>query len=173
LAAVTGLVDWYTLPDPPAFGFEVAGGRTWSIGPWRLAALAGASFFPRHRLEATSYSYGRADFWLLGVSGRGCVGVAFSRFEVGPCLGAELDGMHVFDTGSEWEFHNTTHYWLSLAGSAVVSWNVYEKWGVVLGIEMLAPSTRPSFVHEGTDEEKYRVSAAALRAAFGINRRFE
>jgi len=174
-AMVAGLVDWDSMPQPPAFGFGLAGGRAWRLGRWRLAALAGASFFPRHRLELDSYTYpyGRADFWLLSVSSQGCAAIVFSRFEVGPCLGAELAGMHVFDTGSQVEYHNSTHYWLSLAGSAVVSWNIYGKWGVVLVGEVVIPSMRPRFGNETANVELYRVPAVAGRVAFGIERRFE
>jgi hypothetical protein len=172
-AMVTALVDGNTAPQSPAYGFELAGRHRWSTGRWRLGALAAASLFPRHRLEQSFPTIGSADFWLLDVSGRGCVGVAFSRFEIGPCLGVDLAAMHVFDSGSDLEFHNSTEYWLSLASSAVLSWNFQGRWSLVLRIEAIVPATQPIFHKEGSYIDLYQVPAFAWRGGLGVERRFE
>jgi len=175
-----GLVDWGTLPDPPAPGFELVVGRRWITGRWRLGALAGAGFFPSHQISKSPLGFeGEIGyFWLLNFSARACLVAAFSQFEVGPCLGAELDTMHASGTDSyPGELANSTQLWISPLGSAVASWNVFRTLDIVFRAEVAVPTTRRSFATEpgasgSHGAEIYRVPAIAWRGAFGIALRF-
>ena len=173
---LTEVVDWDTMPDPLVFGLEAGAGWSWTVERWRLGALAGASFFPSQQYQLLGWPDGmRGDFWLLNVSGRGCLSAAISRFEVGPCLGAELATMHASDGGSESSgltVADSTQFWLSLLGSAVASWNVARTLVVVLRADILVPGTRRSFL-AGNDFELYHLPEIAFRGALGIEYRFK
>jgi hypothetical protein len=173
---VNGIVDQGTMPDPPAFGFEAVAGRRWIANRWRLGALAGTSFFPKRRLSEIPMNVLNRDFgefWLFNVSARGCLGAAVSRFEIGPCFGAELAAMHAWSENSnEGIVANSTQFWLSLLGSAVASWNVSGRLAVVLRTEVVVPSTRRSFGTPINNAEVYHVPASALRGTLGLALRF-
>jgi hypothetical protein len=174
---MNGLVDWDTMPSSPAFGFEVAVGWGWSAERWRLRWVAGADLFPSHPpADAPYIGTVNGDFWMLGVSGRGCLGVRISRLEIGPCLGVELDAMHASDAGRANpglpSLTTQTHYWLSLLGSIAASWNVSAAMDVVLRADLVVPTRRRVFGLQQNVLDDYQVPAHAFRGALGIEVRF-
>jgi hypothetical protein len=173
-----GLVDWDTMPSPPAPGLEIAVGQGWSANRWRLRLVAGADLFPSHPPPTDVQFLGAVNgaFWLLGVSGRGCLGVAMSRLEIGPCLGAELVAMHASGGGNVNSglpsLSNETLYWFSLLGSVAASWNVSGPMDVVLRADLVVPTQRKIFGIENNVLQAYRVPAFAVRGALGFEVRF-
>jgi hypothetical protein len=173
-----GLVDWDTMPSPPAPGLEIAVGQGWSADRWHLRWVAGADLFPSHPPPTDVQYLGAVNgaFWLLGVSGRGCLGVAMSRLEIGPCLGAELVAMHASAGGNVnpglASLSNQTLYWLSLLGSVAASWNVSGPMDVVLRADLVVPTARKIFGLEDNVLQAYRVPAFAVRGALGFEVRF-
>ena len=175
--AANGVVDWDTMPTPPALGYEAAVGRSWSLDRWRLRWIGGADLYPSHAPPTAPYiGTVNGAFWLVGVSGRGCVGVALSRLEIGPCLGAELAVMHASNGGdadpAAPNLARQTHYWLSLLGSIAVSWNASPSMDVVLRGDFVVPTQRDVFGIENNVLADYRVPTWAFRGALGIEARF-
>jgi hypothetical protein len=163
---LNGILDWGTMPDPPAGGMEATGGPTWTTARWRMRVLAGLSFFPNRR---TTYTYGldQANFELFELSGRGCATIVIHRFELGPCAGAELAIMH----GSGASLQDSTQRWVSLLGSALASWSISPAVGVFGRAEVVVPTSRRSFSPPGATDI-YKVSAVALRGSLGLELRF-
>jgi hypothetical protein len=174
-----GLVDWDTMPSAPAVGYEAAFGESWRGDRWRLRWIAGADLFPSHSPPDTPFLRSvNGAFWLLGVSGRGCLGVALSRLEIGPCLGAELAAMHASDGGIPSSavaisLANQTEYWLALLGSMAASWNVSGAMDVILRADLVVPTRRAIFGLAGDVLDDYQVPAHAFRGALGIQVRFQ
>ena len=163
---LNGLLDWGTMPDPPAGGMEAAGGPVWTFPGWRLRALAGLSFFPNRRTPLTGIVE-QANFLLLDFSARGCLTVVSNRFEIGPCVGAELAVMH----GSGTELQDSTQQWFSLSASAVAAWSISPAVAVFVRPEVVIPTGRRTFVNPPGDTV-YKVPAAAVRGALGLELRF-
>jgi hypothetical protein len=173
------LVDRYTMPEAPALGIEVAGGRMWTAAQhWRLRALGAVSYFPsQHTSFGSSFSPG--DVQLFDATSRGCLTFAASRLEIGPCAGGELAVMHgSVDSG---DLLNPTQLWLSLLGGAVISWRVYPQVAIFGRGEAVVPTTQRTFIaREGLiprDNQAvapaYTVPAVAGRGAIGIEMRFQ
>jgi hypothetical protein len=173
-----GLVDWDTMPSSPAPGLEIAVGQGWSGDRWRLRWVAGADLFPSHPPPNDVQYLGAVNgaFWLLGVSARGCLGVAMSRLELGPCLGAELAAMHTSAGGNVnptlASLSNQTLYWLSLLGSVAASWNISGPMDVVLRADLVVPTEHKIFGLEGNVLNAYQVPNVAVRGALGFEVRF-
>ncbi len=162
-----GLLDWGTMPDPPGGGMEAAGGRLWTVQGWHLRALVGLGFFPTRRTPDTGVA--QANFRLYEASGRGCLTVAVARLEVGPCAGVALAIMDGFGTA----FRASTQPWISLLGSALVSWQISPDVDVFGRADLVVPTTRTSFSSAAYMEEIYRVPALAERGALGLALHFE
>jgi hypothetical protein len=179
LAMLSALLDWDTLPSPPASGLELAGARKWSAGRWRLGAVVGAEFFPSHRPAQAPYiGQVAGTFWMLGLSGRGCFGFTARRVEVGPCLGAELVGMHTSAASAVGSYspltvQDQTELWLSLLGSLAAAWNFSPTMDLVLRADLTVPTTRKVFGIQGDSLWDYVVSRAAVRGAVGLAYRFQ
>jgi hypothetical protein len=161
---LNGILDWGTMPDPPAGGMEAAGGPIWTVPGWRLRALAGLSFFPNRRTPLT-VGIDQADFQLFDLSGRGCLTITRDRFELGPCAGVELAIMH----GSGTTLQDSTQLWLSLLGSALASWSISPAVAVFGRVEVVVPTTQKSFA---TGNVVYAVPDVAVRGALGLELRF-
>src|SRR5450631_2863121 len=146
---LNGILDWGTMPDPPAGGMEAAGGPIWTVPGWRLRALAGLSFFPNRRTPLT-VGIDQADFQL---------------FKLGPCAGVELAIMH----GSGTTLQDSTQLWLSLLGSALASWSISPAVAVFGRVEVVVPTTQKSFA---TGNVVYAVPDVAVRGALGLELRF-
>jgi hypothetical protein len=164
---LNGLLDWGTMPDPPAGGMEAAGGPIWTFPTWRLRALAGLSFFPKRRTPLSDYVQ-QANFQLFDVSGRGCATTVNGPFELGLCAGAELAVMH----GSGTDLQDRTQLWLSLVGSALASLSISPAVAVFARAEVVVPTARRSFVDPSSLSTVYKVPADAVRLALGLELRF-
>jgi hypothetical protein len=164
---LNGLLDWGTMPDPPAGGMEASGGPIWTTANWRLRALAGLTFFPTRRTSFTSGT-DQANFQLFEASTRGCLTFARYRFEIGPCTGVELAVMHGFGQALQ----DATQLWLSLLGSALTSWRISADVAVFARADLVVPTTRRTFEHATYGYQIYKVPAVAGRGAVGIELRF-
>ena len=160
-----GLLDWGTMPDPPAGGMEAAGGPIWTFPGWRLRALGGLSFFPNRRTPLMGVE--QANFLQFDFSARGCATIVANRFEIGPCAGAALAIMH----GSGTELNYSTQHWYSLLASAVAAWSISPGIAVFGRPEVLVPTGRRSFLDPGGNTV-YKVPAVAFRGALGLELRF-
>jgi len=168
-----GLVDEGTMRAPPAGGFEAAAGWSRRAPAWRVRALVGAGYFPTQRAASSTTGEG-GEFWLLTVSGRSCLTAAGARFEIGPCLGAELAVMRGAGTGSDAGFQagSATGLWLAALGSAVVSWSLTPALALFGRGDLVVPTVRRSFVVMPGNVEVHRVAAVGGRGAVGIELRF-
>jgi hypothetical protein len=170
---LSGLLDGGTMPRSPAVGVEGSVGGAWTSTVWRLRLIGAASFFvpqdlgPPYQLDMASGQY-----WMVSVSGRGCFTALISRFEIGPCLGGELDAMHATNIGGP--SPPNTQYWAAPLGSAVAAYEVASTVVVYARTEVAIPSTRRSFVAEtaGGKYDVYKLPSYALRAAVGVEVRF-
>jgi hypothetical protein len=175
---LSGVLDWNTMPSRPAAGLELAGGRKWILGPWRLGAVLGVDFFPTHPAAAPPYVGGvSGDFWMVSLSPRGCGGFAASRLEIGPCLGVELVDMHASAASSSGSnafitVQNQTEYWLSYVASLAASWNFAPALDVALRFDLVVPTTRKIFGLQDSNLWDYVVSTVAVRPALGLVYRF-
>jgi len=165
---LNGLLDWGTMPDPPAGGMEAAGGPIWTFPGWRLRALADLSFFPKRRTPLAAYA-DQGNFQLFDVSGRGCATIGNNRFEIGPCGGVELAVMH----GSGTALQDGTQVWLSLLGSALASLSISSAVAVFGRADVVVPTVRNSFFNPSSLYTVYKVPAAAVRGALGLELRFD
>jgi hypothetical protein len=163
---LNGLLDWGTMPDPPAGGMEAAGGPIWTFPGWRLRALGGLSFLPNRRTPLMDIVE-QADFLQFDFSARGCATIVESRFEIGPCAGAALAIMH----GSGTELNDSTQHWFSLLASAVAAWSISPGVAVFARPEVLVPTGRRSFLNP-PGNTVYKVPAVAFRGALGLELRF-
>ena len=172
---VNALFDYDTLPSPPAGGIEAAIGRTWSEPPLFLRAVVGVEFFPSHPPALAPYLGAvEGDFSALGFSGRGCIGVAVHRFEIGPCGGAEFVAMHASGHTSYAQVGLATETldWYSLLASLVASWSVSGTTDLVLRGDVVWPQSRQVFGLDGNLLYDYVVSTGAVRGALGLAYRF-
>jgi hypothetical protein len=164
---LNGLLDWGTMPDPPAGGMEASAGPIWTLSGWRVRALAGLSFFPNRRTPLTMAPE-QFNLELFDLSGSGCATLVVNRLEVGPCAGVALAVMH----GSGTVLHDRTQLWLSLLGSALASWSISPDVAVFGRAEVVVPTTRRTF-NDPYQSIVYQVPAIAARAALGLELRFE
>ena len=167
---LNGLLDWGTMPDPPAGGMEASAGPTWTFTSWHLRVLGDLSFFPKRRTPLMPSGVSQGNFELFDLSGRGCATVApVSRFEIGPCAGVELAVMH----GSGTELQDGTQLWLSLLGSALASLSISPSVAVFGRADVVLPTDRRTFfdfIPYGNTI--YKVSTVAVRVALGLELRF-
>jgi hypothetical protein len=175
---LSAVVDWGTLPSPPASGLELAGGRKWSVDQLRtMSWVAGAEFFPSSH-PATAPYIGEVDgsFWMLALSGRGCAGFTISQLEIGPCAGAEVVTMHSSPGSADFSrsaaVAKQTEYWLSFVGSLTASWNLAGPVDIALQIDLAVPTSRKIFGVAYNGLWDYVVSTAAVRGGLGLAYRF-
>jgi hypothetical protein len=173
------LVDRDTMPEAPALGIEVAGGRMWAAAQhWRVRALGAVSYFPSQRTTFNNAA-SAGDVQLLDVSSRGCLAFAAGRLEIGPCAGAELAVMH--GSVESGDLQDPTQVWLSLLGGAAISWRVYPAVAIFGRGEVVVPTTQRTFIARDTvaprdiqaGTQAYTVPAVAGRGAIGIEMCFQ
>jgi hypothetical protein len=165
---LSGLLDWRSMPDPPAGGMEAEGGPIWTTPGRRLRLLAGLTFFPSRRSELMAYVW-QADFQLFELSGRGCLTATSGRFEIGPCAGVALSVMHGFGV----PLVDSTQQWLSLLGSIIASWKVFPEVALFARADLVVPTARKTFDQANySGFVVYQVPAVAGRGALGIELRF-
>jgi hypothetical protein len=170
-----GLLDGGTMPSTPASGLEVAAGESWAGSLWRLRLIAGASYFLPQAPSSSPLAFGipAGQYWMLSFSGRGCMTAALSRFEIGPCLGAEVVAMHGSSIGGT--SAESTQYWPAPTGSFVAALTFAPSAVVFARVDVAFPGTRRTFLSDesnGIHDEIFRVSAHAVRGALGVELRF-
>lgn len=167
------LVDDGTMPDAPAPGVELALGWTGTAGRVRLRSLLGFGYFPTQRILEAETGRG-GTFRQAAVSARLCGSLVRGRFDLGPCLGAEVERMTAVGLGPAGTFVSFTGSasWASATAGLAASWRFSR--GVVLFVraEGLVPFGRTAFVLEGGGGAVHRTSSVAGRAAFGLELRF-
>jgi hypothetical protein len=178
------LVDAASVVDDGAMP-SIAGGVDLEIGwmgswrAWRVRVLASAAAFPDQTKLADQPALAAknegGDFRLLEASARACSGVVFGFFDLGPCLGAELDSMDAWGTPSAASpGHTNSHtsaQWVSLSGSALAEWQFVRTLALFARVEGLVPLAHPRFVigqPGATEAVVHHPSAVALRLALGL-----
>ena len=168
-----GILDSGTMPDQPAAGIEAAAAQTWPAARLRLHLIAGATFFPQQDMGnqmLAGVPSGR--YWMVSFSGRGCLTAVLSRFEIGPCLGAEVAVMHASKLNGL-PSTDSTQSWASPLGSAVAAFNVASRVVLFARTDVVVPITRRSFLsHPSVGYyDVYKVPTYALRFAVGVELR--
>jgi hypothetical protein len=177
LVTAAGVIDDGTMP-PIAGGGEVALGWSYATPTWRVRALASASYFPPETVNLSSGEGGR--FWLLTPSARACASIARGPFDLGPCIGAEIDLMMGSGVGAPTagEPHKNsvgTGYWGSALGAILASWSLSRQIALFARADGLALLAQPTFVvsQAGGYLSVYSPpSPLAWRAALGVELRF-
>jgi hypothetical protein len=135
----SAIVDDGSLPSP-AFGAELA--FAWRPSPWRFEV--DASILSSQSVAVPALPGTSADFSLLGGGARGCFTASAWRFELGPCLGAEVDRVNAAGHGLPTTFSGsaTTFEAAALALGTLSIPPV----AIRFGAEALLPFARPDFV---------------------------
>jgi hypothetical protein len=171
---VNAVVDYDTLPTPPAVGAELAVGRASAVRAWRLAWIVGATVIPNLRPAVSQMGSVAGEFWLFGLSGRGCLHVAESKVEIGPCLGTELVAMRASDGGANPVAVSTdTRAWFSLLASLSGAYHAAPSLDVTLRADAVMPMARPDFHTLTHANVAYQVPGVAFRGALGLAWRFQ
>lgn len=164
------VLDAGTMPSQPGVGIEAAAARTWTgaLTRWRL--VTGLSFFPRQENSPDNLSSdpSAGRYWLFSFSVRGCVTTARRRFELGPCLGAEVDLMHATSIGGG--SARSDQAWVSPVGSLLATFALTSRTRLFARTEIAIPTTRRSFVGDPnvTVRPLYTIAAVAWRGAVGL-----
>ena len=166
-------LDSGTMPRGSEPGLEASLGGVWSSELWRLRLLGRLSYFlPQDTFAPAGYeSLGR--YWLAALAGRGCATAALFRFELGPCLGAEVVAMHGSSIGGG--VASSTQYWLAPVGGAVAAFAIAPQIVVFAQGEVAVPGTRRTFMGDsnaGFFNPVYTVPSFAIRGAAGFELRF-
>jgi hypothetical protein len=175
LLALAGVVDSGTLPSL-APGLEASIGGSYGTSIWRGRITAAGEYFASETAGVTDGARpgegGR--FTLLSLSGRACVSRTVSTFDLGPCLGGEVDAMS--GEGVDSTTTTTGHgQWGALSGSAFGAWHPIGPLAVFLRLDAIVPLARPNFVlMEGpsTAISVHHPAVISPRAALGIELRF-
>jgi hypothetical protein len=178
MASTAGVVDDATLPALAA-GFEVTLGWVYGWSTWRARAMITGSSFPgQQTITVTDPSgEGGSFFTLLAGSGRACASYARGRFDVGPCLGGEIDTMRATGVGAGATFKSfqASGTWGSALGSVIGSWSFARSVALFAHADGLVPLAPPTFVlvrqPSNAHTFVYRPSVA-MRIAVGVEMRF-
>jgi hypothetical protein len=168
-----GILDSGTMPDTPAAGVEAAAAQSWTATHWRLHLIAGATFFPQQDMgNPMLFGVPSGRYWMVSFSGRGCLTAVFSRFEIGPCLGAEVAVMHASKLNGL-PSTDSTQSWVSPMGSAVAAVTVASRVVLFARTDVVTPITRRSFMsHPSVGYyDVYKVPAFAYRTVVGVELR--
>jgi hypothetical protein len=174
LLALAGVVDSGTLPSLSP-GLEASLGGSYGTSIWRgRITAAGAYFAPETAGVTDGARPGEGGrFTLLTLSGRACVSRTVSTFDLGPCLGGEVDAMS--GEGVDSKTTTTGHgRWAALSGSLLGAWHPIGPLAVFLRLDAIVPLARPSFVLQepSTDISVHSPASISPRAALGIELRF-
>jgi hypothetical protein len=98
----------------------------------------------------------------------------FDPFEVGPCLGAELDRMHATGVGpaGQLESQSATSIWGAGLGGVFASWTLVPPLALVIHGEMVLAPVQHRFVFQPGPVPVYSPSRVAARGAIGLELRF-
>ena len=163
----------------PSFAPGVEGTIGWAYAgsAWRLRAVATGSFFPAQhsaRPQGASGAPGEVGtFELFAAAARACGSIVRGAFDVGPCLGAEIDVMT--GTGSAPAQPTPgTGTWPSALASVLATWSLSSHFAfMVRGEGFYAPSAPWFGLTSSTNHiDVYRPSRIGGRGAFGFEVRF-
>jgi hypothetical protein len=171
-AAVDGFPGARTIPGF-AVGPDASVGWLYASGQLRFAVLGTGTYFPPVRASAMGE---QADFDLLAAAARACVGVTAGRFDLGPCVGSELNSMRASNIREPAQagtqtlaFHEASAEWWSLVGSALAHWNLSRSFAFAVRTDALVSPSRPVFERSpGTPVVVFRPSLVTIRAALGV-----
>jgi hypothetical protein len=169
LVAAAGVIDDGTMP-PIAGGGEAALGWSYATPSWRARALAGASYFPSASKNIATREGG--TFTLFAPFARLCWSIARGPFDIGPCLGGEIDRMSGQGFGPppiQPLDNNAT--WGSAVGTALASWSLSGPIAVFARADGIVPLAQPTF-RLLPDTNVHQPALPAWRAAFGVELRF-
>jgi hypothetical protein len=168
------VIDYNTLPSPLAAGVEVDFGRTSTAGGWIAMGVVGATVIPNLAPAVTPIGSVAGEFWLFGLSGRGCLGRAVGEIDLVPCLGGELVAMRASDGGlNPVAVITDTHVWFSFLGSLAASYHAGRSLDVTVRAEVVIPTVHPRFQLLGNSYPAYEVPEGAFRTALGLAYRFQ
>jgi len=105
----------------------------------------------------------------FGVGARGCWEIFGSALDVGPCGGAELDGIFASGFGATTSTDAAVALFRALIGARAKL--QFSRFVLRLGAEAAVPFTRPSFVIDNAGTIQH-ISPATLRATFGAEVHF-
>jgi hypothetical protein len=162
-----------------ALGVEGALGWAYSWSKWRLRGTATGSFYPPRDspLSANSEALvASGRFQLFATAARVCGSVAQGAFDLGPCLGLEVDVM----TGTANPPARATRdsgIWATALGSLLASWNFSRHFAIFLRVEgFYTPSPPPRFrvtvKSPPSYIDVYQPSQIGARGALGLEVRF-
>lgn len=165
----SGILDFGTLPQPPAPGVELSAGWAARRLTWRPRALAAVVLFPS-RPAAEMPTGDGGSFSLISASGRICGAFARAKFEIGPCLGAAVDRMSAVGSGlpGEIEAQRATAVWLAASAGGIAVWRLLPKIGLVFRVDVLVPLARTQFVIAPDAAVVHRPSSLAVRSGLGL-----
>ena len=174
LAVQVGLaLENGSLPRNSEPGLAASVGGIWASDLWRLRVLGRASYFLPQDTFGSTVDDDLGRYWLLSVSGRGCLTAALLRLELGPCLGGEAVAMHGSSIGGG--AASSTQYWLAPVGAAVAAFDISPQLVLFAEGEIAVPGTRRTFMGDSTPgfyNPVYTVGAMSVRAAAGFELRF-
>lgn len=170
-----GGADWGTMPRAAGAVIEAGWVRLWASAHWRLRASATSTFFwPEYGNGPSSIAESTGWYWALALGARACATAALSRFEIGPCLAAEVTAMHATHIAAT--STSDTKLWLSPSLSALAALTVSAAATVFVRIDEVVPTTHPTFSAgsdlDGTSLSEHGISSHAIRGLAGIELRF-
>ena len=180
IVGAAAVIDANTWPLPAA-GVEGTLGldQSWSI--WRVRAIATGSFFPRQDSKPIGGTeapgeYGR--FELAAAAVRACGSIVRGAFDVGPCLGAEIDVMT--GTGASMGPAQPTRNlgaWASALGSVLASWSFLRHAAIFLRADAFYAPLPPQFGVYSAGPSRNPIDVYApphigARGALGVEARF-
>lgn len=168
LVAAAGVIDDGTMPLI-AGGGEAALGWSYATPRWRVRALAGASYFPSETKILVGGEGG--DFTLRAASARLCASIARGPFDIGPCLGGEIDSMSGSGFGPAIRPLERNPVWGSAVGTVLASWSLAGPIAVFARADGIVPPARPTFGLP-PHSDVHQPSLPAWRVALGVELRF-
>ena len=179
LVAAAGVVDAGMLPGA-SYGAEAALGWTYEATGFRVRALGSANWFADQDVKPLAGEGGRFSPFAGAI--RGCASLQRAAFDVGPCLGAEVDVMTGAGNGSGTGLPSTTYtpstrlgVWESLLGSIAATWNLDTRLAVFVRADAVVPLNPPTFVINFPGVQPthvYNQSLVYVRGALGVEARF-
>ncbi len=183
--ALAALLDDGTMPSP-ALGGELAIGWTHARPSVRFRAFGAASLYeskPATSQTPSSQTEG-GTFTLVTASARGCAGLVFGAFDVGPCFGAEAGFMDatprgppptVASGGVTFRGQPGRGSWGSIVGGVLASWSPFRAFALFVRADGLVTLAQPSFVIDNPAPPRtlvYSLSPLAGRGLLGLEVRF-
>jgi hypothetical protein len=172
IVGAAGILDTAT---EPSLDLGLEGDLGWALrsGSFRVRVEASGALFESRAVGVVGRPGEGGTFSLTSGGVRTCGTALFEAFEVGPCLGGEVDFMTGSGTASQ--AGEGSGAWATVSGSALALWNVGRAFGVITRADAVLPFARPPFVitHVGAgDIVVHRPASATFRMAIGIEVRF-